>query len=779
MGGHADLSILVWAVLLLVGIGLIDAPILRNGLPLGDDTAIHLYRIVDLDHLIHEGILYSRWQPDLVYGYGYPIFTYYAPLSAYLAEAGHLLGLSMRGGMALVFAALPIIGGVSTYLFLRRRLAVGPSLLGAIAYPTSLYFLYNVYVRGSISDALAMALFPTVLLCADRVAAKPSPARAAWLALAFGAALLSHDISGPLLVPLLILCGAWWSQGEPRSLAWLVVGTTLGIGVASFFLGPAILGVNYTQVPNFLHEPAVLYNHNFITLQDLLIPYAVAHPGEMLTNLPIGLGLFQVCLGLLAVPLLPWFKPRERGEVVVFAVSLLVCAGLSLPASNFLWVILFPLQIMQFPWRLLAMAGFVDSLLIGYAAHALLRQRGRITQAIGLALLSAPLLVLAVPFLYPLSGRSLLPTPSLAELTTFQQQSGAIGSTSNAEFLPAGLPKIPTKPAFPGADQGASLSAKLERATIPSGATIRVLGGNQLQTRLSITTPRPFEAEFSVFRFPGWSAQVDGRSVAIGASGPYHVLSVPIPSGTHILTVSFGETPLQTVFDLVSLLSFLVVVGFAGYGAWTRHSLRPGTPPPGDSPHPEPSRASWVPLIGPTAVSCGVVLLFASGVFDRGATPLVRPFNGQRPPGMAVASRHEFGPSLELLGYTIVPTTVTPGQTITLTLYWETTRPLTKKYSSYAHVIAPNGTTKVAQEDNNHVAGFPTTRWRVGAYALDVHPLVIPRSAAPGSYRIDVGVYNGATGERLKVQNGPTTGQGTSLELAHLSVTAVTSGSGS
>src|SRR4029077_258702 len=142
-----------------------------------------------------------RWQPDQVYGFGSPLFSFYAPLSAYLVEIAHVAGASFGVGMAVAFAGMPLVGGVAAFVFLRRRLASGPALLGATAYVSSLYFLYNVMVRGSISDGLAMTLFPVVLLALDRLLERPGPRRAALVSLAIAALLLSHNVSGPVVLP--------------------------------------------------------------------------------------------------------------------------------------------------------------------------------------------------------------------------------------------------------------------------------------------------------------------------------------------------------------------------------------------------------------------------------------------------------------------------------------------------------------------------------------------------------------------------------------------------
>ena len=55
--------------------------------PRGHDALLHYYRIPAVSRLWHDGILFSRWLPDLIYGYGSPLFNFYPPLSAYLLTA--------------------------------------------------------------------------------------------------------------------------------------------------------------------------------------------------------------------------------------------------------------------------------------------------------------------------------------------------------------------------------------------------------------------------------------------------------------------------------------------------------------------------------------------------------------------------------------------------------------------------------------------------------------------------------------------------------------------
>jgi hypothetical protein len=61
----------------------------------------------------------------------------------------------------------------------------------------------------------------------------------------------------------------------------------------------------------------------------------------------------------------------------------------------------------------------------------------------------------------------------------------------------------------------------------------------------------------------------------------------------------------------------------------------------------------------------------------------------------------------------------------------------------------------VAQHDRAPEGGFyPTSQWDVGESVADIYPLALPETLAPGAYRLVVGLYDPATGQRLLTMGG-------------------------
>ncbi len=97
--------------------------------------------------------------------------------------------------------------------------------------------------------------------------------------------------------------------------------------------------------------------------------------------------------------------------------------------------------------------------------------------------------------------------------------------------------------------------------------------------------------------------------------------------------------------------------------------------------------------------------------------------------------------TIKLLGYDLLPATVTPGTVITVTLHWQATQPLSLDYTSYVHLVNGEGQ-GVTQSDARPGGDFyPSHYWQVGETVRDQHILTLPAGTPPGQYRLRAGLY--------------------------------------
>jgi len=111
--------------------------------------------------------------------------------------------------------------------------------------------------------------------------------------------------------------------------------------------------------------------------------------------------------------------------------------------------------------------------------------------------------------------------------------------------------------------------------------------------------------------------------------------------------------------------------------------------------------------------------------------------------------RVEFGGLVRLLGYDLPETRVSPGDDLILTLYWQGVRRMDTSYTVFTHLL-DEGNRIWGQQDSIPVQGsYPTTGWLPEEVIVDRYQIPVRTDAPAGPHRIEVGLYDAATGLRL------------------------------
>ncbi len=113
-------------------------------------------------------------------------------------------------------------------------------------------------------------------------------------------------------------------------------------------------------------------------------------------------------------------------------------------------------------------------------------------------------------------------------------------------------------------------------------------------------------------------------------------------------------------------------------------------------------------------------------------------------PNIQTAQTANFNNMIALAGYNLAATTLKPGETLKLVLYWQArgTLRVDKPYTVFVHLLGSDGK-PVAQQDAQPLNGArPTTGWVAGEYITDPYDLAIKPDTAPGKYQIEIGWYD-------------------------------------
>jgi hypothetical protein len=124
------------------------------------------------------------------------------------------------------------------------------------------------------------------------------------------------------------------------------------------------------------------------------------------------------------------------------------------------------------------------------------------------------------------------------------------------------------------------------------------------------------------------------------------------------------------------------------------------------------------------------------------------------------------GDKFLLLGYRVdKASTMRPGDSLALTLYWECLTSTSQDYTVFVHLLDSSGRLRFQQDNAPRDGNYPTSIWRPGEIIPDGYTLTVPKEAAAGNYRVEVGMYLWPSLKRLPFSGGTWVGTGDHLLL--------------
>ena len=108
-----------------------------------------------------------------------------------------------------------------------------------------------------------------------------------------------------------------------------------------------------------------------------------------------------------------------------------------------------------------------------------------------------------------------------------------------------------------------------------------------------------------------------------------------------------------------------------------------------------------------------------------------------------------FGDLVSLRGVDLGIGTAVPGSSIPLTLVWQVERQPQEIFSTFVHLVGPDG--QIVVQGDQWPGGLPSTTWAAGQVILDAYAIQLPEDAPPGRYAIALGLYSLASGDRLPI----------------------------
>ncbi|WP_237216461.1 hypothetical protein, partial [Falsiroseomonas oryziterrae] len=326
------------------------------------------------------------WLGNFFGGLGAPVFLFYPPLGFLVAQGFAPFGLTeVSWQLAAAMLVTRLLGIWACWRWIRGFAGRPAALVGAAAFALFPYnALFNPVVRFAFAEAVANALLPLLMLAI--AGDLPARRRIAAVALAFAAIGAAHV---PTALMALICGGIYALALGPRRATDATLGFALGIALLGFHLVPALLLGPEISAAELTGE-----GHSF---RGTMLFWGSMATGQLSL---VWLLLYATFALALAAALLAWrvapritakrATPRDAASRAVLLAGL-ASLGFATPLTLPAWMLLPPMDYIQFPWRFLSPASLFFAAhvaLLAEAAERAGRTRLRDGVALGVAALA-------------------------------------------------------------------------------------------------------------------------------------------------------------------------------------------------------------------------------------------------------------------------------------------------------------------------------------------------------------------------------------------------------
>ncbi len=488
---------LLWVPAIALVSAFILWPLLRHGFYLSDDGEWMVIRLSAFFQSLKDGQFPTRFLGRLNYQYGYPVSNFLYPGFLYLGTVIHIVGFSFTDTIKVLLGLSVIGSGVFVFQTLRKEFNGCASFFGATSFLLAPYLSFDLYVRGSVGEILA--LLPASMSLYSIAATNY------WLfPLSVAFLVISHNSVAFLFLLFLLLyivVKKAWNFFLPLG---------IGIALSMFFWFPA------------------LYEKKYV-LFDVI---QIADPSRYFLDGPQLLLLGFVGVIAAFIVLRTKNKRKSNGLLYLFLTVFFLSIFMTTALSNSVWRITSLGSIIQFPYRFLVLTMFAGSWLVALAVRNIKKET-----VIWFIILSVVIWFFS---LFPILGNIKYVSRPMGFYTTNEAT-----TTVHDEYMPRWVKIKPTSHA----------GSKI--IFYKGGGQLRPTEVTTQRMDIEVVAKGEAIVQFNTVYYPGWGVTVDGEPVVIDYKNPEGVMRVTIPDGKHTVKAEFHETISRFIADSVSFLSIL------------------------------------------------------------------------------------------------------------------------------------------------------------------------------------------------------------------------------
>ena len=537
--------ILVVIIALLVGLALVKP----GYFSMHDD--VQVMRLQQMEKCFQDGQIPCRWVPDMGAGYGHPLFNYHPVFPYYLGMIFRFFGLSFINIAKILFWLTFLFSGVFIYLLVKDFYGKWAGLVASSFYLFAPYHAVEIFVRGALTEAWAVALFPLILWSVYKLIKTKKFFFFILSLFSLTFLLLSHNVMSMLFTPIAFLWGLLWIARTKKWRQIILLGVVFlwAIGLASFFVLPAFFEKSLVTLEQ--HTTGYYnFRHHFVTVKQLFISrhwgygpsklgpdddlsFQIGWPHWWITIIALSIFLYGI-----------WQKKKRLIWPMVFFLFLFAAAVFMTHAKSvYLWEAVPLVSFVQFPWRFLAIAMLASSFLAGVAVGFLKKEKKQIILSVILILL---VIVLNFSYFHPQKFDERMTDQKKLSGGEWRRQS----MTTLNDYVPKGVKEYPKElaPKEPQVVEGEARVSEFRKRSNFWRFTIETIG------------EQPPTIEVPIFDFARWEVFADLERVEHEINPETGVIRVKVPMGKRTVTGWFRNTPLRKIANGISLFSFAALI---------------------------------------------------------------------------------------------------------------------------------------------------------------------------------------------------------------------------
>ncbi|RJQ37719.1 hypothetical protein C4559_03220 [Candidatus Microgenomates bacterium] len=531
-------------------------PLFHSGFfPMHDDTQVA--RVFEMGKALKDGMFPVRWVQDLGYGFGYPIFNFYAPLAYYVGGFFNIIGFDALISTKIMIGVGIISAGFFMYLLAKEFFGKIGGIISSLFYVYAPYHALDLYVRGAVAEIFGYAFLPLAFYGLYKSSKEKSWRFIVVGSMGFAGVILSHNLTAFMLLPFFILTIfllVFFNWKDKKFINWNPIFVFIfGIMLSSFYSLPAILEMKYTNIISQIGGPSDFHDH-FVCLPQLWdSPWMFG--GSIrgcIDGLSFRIGKLHILAVFISI-IMAVFSIKKKGikkesiSLILAFLLFLMSIFLMLDFSKIIWEKIPQMEYIQYPWRYLLFASFASSFMAG---SMFFFSKKLIPRLFNYNIFIFSSFAVTILILFYLNFKLFQPQSfnnrTVNDYTNQLELNWRISKISD-EYLPISIKKP-------------SVIYEINQKPITSieNVSVKIITNKSQKIIAEINSDKKSNIKLNIAEFPAWRISVDGLTQTFNKTE--NGLLLTVDKGKHLVAASYEETPIEKLGNIVTLIGVLGLI---------------------------------------------------------------------------------------------------------------------------------------------------------------------------------------------------------------------------